>query len=536
MKSLLKTLFTLCVSFITLCTFIGLAQPVPQLPAVRTNSTIKLPPSHQIPPPIGIPNNIPPNREWPHITPNFSTHKTSQTPIGNVPKNIFIEKEVKRYFTKQDLMELRKRLSDLLNNIHKILENEYYSKDKSHKKINDLVFSNDDNEVEFKIQLLSFEKLLTEKIEILMNAIINFSNKQTGILSIQESLTPYFFEALEDAKLKTSENTNNIIKNENLLDIQHTSYNENEIDKNRLLSYRLSIHDLIELEKVLQKSNKKISPSLTIDYITLKSELEAPKNSINEITIKNDSLYYYNNGIKYFYNDNMVDARKQFTKASSIGNIDAEFVNALTFARPAAEQLDTLNTLIWLTKAADHNHGNAQYILGLILMSGWEGVLVNESKAMRYLFNASENGVIEASQKFNQYCLSVYGIDSSKVRETIKHSGQFPMTMDEIFEKAINYIKGNGCPKDVNQATDLFAQAAKLGHPLSQYCLGICYANGQGVKKNKQTAISWYEQVCKNPTANDSLKTMAEDVIDDLSRNKIFFWIQKKPKTKIINE
>ena len=73
---------------------------------------------------------------------------------------------------------------------------------------------------------------------------------------------------------------------------------------------------------------------------------------------------------------------------------------------------------------------------------------------------------------------------------------------DELFQEGVNYYSGlNGYPVNADKAVDLFYQAAKKGHRDAQSILADMCLNGQGVKKNVEEAIKWYERLAEGDDA-----------------------------------
>ncbi|MCL6272018.1 sel1 repeat family protein [Sansalvadorimonas sp. 2012CJ34-2] len=53
------------------------------------------------------------------------------------------------------------------------------------------------------------------------------------------------------------------------------------------------------------------------------------------------------------------------------------------------------------------------------------------------------------------------------------------------------YRKGNGINKDLTIAFDLYAEAAREGHPMARYRLGSAYHKGEGTESNQISAWIW---------------------------------------------
>lgn len=52
--------------------------------------------------------------------------------------------------------------------------------------------------------------------------------------------------------------------------------------------------------------------------------------------------------------------------------------------------------------------------------------------------------------------------------------------------------RGQGVPKDYEQAAKWYGQAANLGHPFAQNNLGVLYKHGRGVTKDPVAAYKWF--------------------------------------------
>lgn len=61
----------------------------------------------------------------------------------------------------------------------------------------------------------------------------------------------------------------------------------------------------------------------------------------------------------------------------------------------------------------------------------------------------------------------------------------------EIYNKGVQYLKGKGVEKSLEEAARYFRQAAELGYVDAQYAIGVQYLKGQGVKKDVKEAAMW---------------------------------------------
>ena len=56
------------------------------------------------------------------------------------------------------------------------------------------------------------------------------------------------------------------------------------------------------------------------------------------------------------------------------------------------------------------------------------------------------------------------------------------------------YEEGEGVPKNVPKAAQLYEASARQGMPEAQFALGLSYEFGEGVPRNRRTAIFWLDQ------------------------------------------
>lgn len=62
------------------------------------------------------------------------------------------------------------------------------------------------------------------------------------------------------------------------------------------------------------------------------------------------------------------------------------------------------------------------------------------------------------------------------------------------FNLGLRYAKGDGVPKERTEAAKWFRKAAEQGHPKAQFRLGGAYSSGDGVEKNSAEALKWMYQ------------------------------------------
>jgi len=257
--------------------------------------------------------------------------------------------------------------------------------------------------------------------------------------------------------------------------------------------------------------------------------------------------------------------------------IDRDFVAAAAWCRLAAEQglakaqyymgyfylkefgveRDTEKARHWLELAANQGHSNAQNQLGKIYENGI-GVIRDHKKAIQwYQLSANQGNMLAASamreiprryRQFEEYlnlakagdakaqfkvffaCIdgfinneksnheSVYGnLDKNLIKE---HCTDYIAWGIAAANQGFNqaqfylgryYLHGQGVEKDIEQALYWFQLAAENeNHGGAEDYLGDAYKNGNGVEKNINQAIYWYELAAKkgNPYARTKLRQL----------------------------
>ena len=66
-----------------------------------------------------------------------------------------------------------------------------------------------------------------------------------------------------------------------------------------------------------------------------------------------------------------------------------------------------------------------------------------------------------------------------------------------LTEEAVSFENGEGVPKDLAHAADLYCSASRLGYADAQYGLGWMYANGRGVERNDAAASALFALAAK---------------------------------------
>ncbi|WP_295388321.1 tetratricopeptide repeat protein, partial [Thiolapillus sp.] len=66
----------------------------------------------------------------------------------------------------------------------------------------------------------------------------------------------------------------------------------------------------------------------------------------------------------------------------------------------------------------------------------------------------------------------------------------------------VMYAEGQGVRQDLKEAVKWYRRAAEQGYALAQYNLGVIYNNGQGVQQDKKEAVKWFRKAAEQGYAS----------------------------------
>ncbi len=160
----------------------------------------------------------------------------------------------------------------------------------------------------------------------------------------------------------------------------------------------------------------------------------------------------------------------------------------------------------WLSISAKQGNNFAKHYLGKMYYQGFY-VPKNKEKAKQYI-SESIDSIIKESQKNNPealYCL------------------------------AWSYYYGLGVEKNVSKAVIYFKKAAKKGHAIAQYNLGICYIHGtDDTVKDYEKSIYWIRKASnkKDPMAELCLISLYKNEIQVNQIQKKYFEVPLEKRTQ----
>jgi len=150
---------------------------------------------------------------------------------------------------------------------------------------------------------------------------------------------------------------------------------------------------------------------------------------------------------------------------------------------------DTKKAAQWLQVAEKQNFSEAQYVLGMILSEGKDGVAKNLSKGNALLRKAADQNHKLARAYLEQMNLKPLPVTHKKA---FVSTPSFSVGTDnEILQEARKYYTGFGRTKDYTKAFSMLLPLAKEGYPEAARLVGLMKLSGKGTEKDSKDAEQW---------------------------------------------
>lgn len=160
---------------------------------------------------------------------------------------------------------------------------------------------------------------------------------------------------------------------------------------------------------------------------------------------------------------NYSEAYLQLLPAGRAGNAQAQFLlGQLSDNGFGAVALDPHEAARWYHRAAEQNHGEAQFTLARAYAFG-RGVKQDKDRALHWLKKAAANDFEQA-----------------------------------LLDLARLHDEGRVVEKDPARATQLVERAATLGNPDGEYAFAERLAAGDGISQDRKRAWEWFKRAADN--------------------------------------
>lgn len=160
---------------------------------------------------------------------------------------------------------------------------------------------------------------------------------------------------------------------------------------------------------------------------------------------------------------------------------------------------DRLAAFKWFQKSVEKNNAKALYYIGIYYYNGSGPIERDYQQARIYFKRSAELGHVEAMVSFAQICQEKLKENSSSLSCTEIDSLQseslkwYTKAAKQDHTTALRELgRLYGAKGDDKTSSECYLKASNLNDALSTLFLGGYYENGQGVTKNKQTALKYY--------------------------------------------
>jgi TPR repeat protein len=146
----------------------------------------------------------------------------------------------------------------------------------------------------------------------------------------------------------------------------------------------------------------------------------------------------------------------------------------------------------WLQVAEKQNFVEAQYVLGMLLAEGEEGLPKNLSQGVRLLNKADKQGHKLARAYLEKMDLKPGTISNKVLQTTTSNFSNMTSSEDEkILQEAKKYYTGIGRSKNYEKAYSMLLPLAKGGYPEAARLVGLMKLSGKGTGENPKDAKQW---------------------------------------------
>jgi TPR repeat protein len=146
----------------------------------------------------------------------------------------------------------------------------------------------------------------------------------------------------------------------------------------------------------------------------------------------------------------------------------------------------------WLQVAEKQNFVEAQYVLGMLLAEGEEGLPKNLSQGVRLLNKADKQGHKLARAYLEKMDLKPGTISNEVLQTTTSNFSNMTSSEDEkILQEAKKYYTGIGRSKNYEKAYSMLLPLAKGGYPEAARLVGLMKLSGKGTGENPKDAKQW---------------------------------------------
>lgn len=247
----------------------------------------------------------------------------------------------------------------------------------------------------------------------------------------------------------------------------------------------------------------------------LKAEAEA----LDPVSIHIIGTYYY---YGFYVQRYIFSAIEWFLKSANLGYSDSQYMLGMIYETISHDDKNMEQVHHYYQLAAEQDHPYALYALGILALEEERysqavfylekaaqqqyalaaftlGMYYHEHepkhpiKAFEWFMVAAKQDHTEAAYYVGLYFQNAKGVEQDLEQAVFWYEkAALKKNRNALYHLAMILIKQE--PKDYASISRLLEEAAKLNHPNAQYNLAVMYHRGDGVEKDIQKALFWYEK------------------------------------------
>lgn len=204
---------------------------------------------------------------------------------------------------------------------------------------------------------------------------------------------------------------------------------------------------------------------------------------------------------------NQQAALNEWLSLAKQGDAQAQYHLGKLFAKGQGVPENDAKALEWFRKSATQGYADAQLILGVMYLTGAEGLSKNSGLAVEWFYKAAQQGSARAQFLLGNMFLLGRGVPKNIdagvtwLQNAAEQNNPKAMLVLAKLSEA-----GVGLPKDLSQAAHWYQQSAQQGVAKAQYALGELYLDGRGVEEDASQAFRWFLKAAEQ----DHLKAMQQ--------------------------
>lgn len=217
----------------------------------------------------------------------------------------------------------------------------------------------------------------------------------------------------------------------------------------------------------------------------------------------------------YEFDDDWSKPRELFKRAAELG--DAEAMHSVGDMYYCDEESDYKSAAEWYEKAAAAGSSFAMCDLGKMYLEG-KGVLKDEGAAFELFKKADAAGSLYGKYLYGKCYMEGVGVQTDKDKGIKLYTDSARYDGDAQYALALCYLEGNGVKKNIKTAVTYLEKAAANDlDGNATYKLAEMYYGGEGVKKDEERARGLWRKAatdCDHKDSAECLKLYFGEVVE----------------------